>query len=62
MGQIRYICAGSCGSMIPVEKYKQGQKNCVDKSCDRYRNALERGEYCANCNTTFEEGEDHICF
>ena len=62
MSEIRYICAGSCGSMVMVEKYKLGQKTCTDENCDHYRGLLERGEYCAGCNTTFEEGEDHICF
>jgi len=47
--------------MITVEAYKKGQKKCADKSCDSFGNSLERGEYCASCNTNFDEGEDHIC-
>jgi len=61
MSTIRYICTGSCGSMITVEAYKKGQKKCSDKSCDSFDRSLGRGEYCASCNTSFDEGEDHIC-
>ena len=47
--------------MVPVEKYKKGLKTCGEKSCDNYGKSLERVEYCASCNTSFEEGDDHIC-
>lgn len=61
LSEIRYICRGNCGSMITVERFKSGQKTCVEKKCDSFGQKLERGEYCASCNTCFEEGEDHIC-
>ena len=61
MSEIRYLCTGSCGQMSTVEAYKKGQKKCNDKSCDNFGSALGRGEYCSQCNTSFDEGEDHIC-
>ena len=61
MSTIRYICQGSCGQKIAVESYKKGQKKCNDRSCDSFGSALECGEYCAQCNTNFDEGEDHFC-
>ena len=61
MSSIRYLCKGSCGEKITVEAYKKGQKKCTDKSCDSLGSLLERGEYCSQCNTSFDEGEDHIC-
>ncbi|MDO8511299.1 MAG: hypothetical protein Q7S55_03975 [Nanoarchaeota archaeon] len=61
MSEIRYLCTGSCGQMVTRETYLQGRKKCNDKSCDSFSSALERGEYCSQCNTSFDEGEDHIC-
>ena len=61
MSEIRYICTGSCGQMITVEIYKKGQNRCNDKSCDNLGSTFQRGEYCSQCNTSFEEGEDHFC-
>ena len=61
MSEIRYLCMGSCGQMVTREAYQQGQKKCNDQSCDSVGSTLERGEYCSQCNTSFDEGEDHIC-
>jgi len=61
LSEIRYICSGSCGAKVTVENYKQGCKKCSDDECDNFGKRLERGEYCPNCNTCFEEGDDHIC-
>jgi len=61
LSEIRYLCTGSCGKMVTVAAYRQGQKRCVDKSCDNAGSSLERGEYCSQCNTSFDEGEGHIC-
>ncbi|MEK6809910.1 MAG: hypothetical protein AABY40_04500 [Nanoarchaeota archaeon] len=61
MSEIRYLCIGSCGQMVTVDAYKRGQKKCNDRSCDNFNSVLARGEYCSQCNTSFDEGEDHIC-
>jgi len=61
LSEIRYLCGGSCGSMVTVQQYKNGQKHCPEKKCDSFGQRLERGEYCPSCNTSFEEGDDHIC-
>ena len=61
MSTIRYICSGNCNQMVTVERFKQGHKKCVDKSCGNFDKVLDRGEYCSGCNTHFDEGEDHFC-
>ncbi len=59
---IRYVCEGSCHGKVTEEEYKEGKNVCGAKDCDHSGKPLVRNEYCSRCNTTFEEGEDHICF
>lgn len=61
MSEIRYVCEGSCNSQVTIKEFKQGKNKCPIKNCENYNQRLERGEYCSNCNTSFEEGEAHIC-
>jgi len=62
MSVIRYMCAGTCQTKVTVEEFKTGSDKCCSEGCKSYSNQLQRGEYCPSCNTSFEEGEDHICF
>jgi len=61
MSEIRYLCEGNCKKMVTVEEFKRGQNTCNSKDCVNHQKPLIRGEYCPLCNTTFEDGEDHIC-
>lgn len=62
MSVIRYMCAGKCQTKVTVEEFKDGNDRCRAEGCEFYDQEMRRGEYCHSCNTSFEEGEDHICF
>lgn len=62
MSVIRYMCEGNCQTKVTVEEFKGGNNKCGAENCEFYKKKLQRGEYCPSCNTSFEEGEDHICF
>ena len=62
MSEIRYLCEGNCNTKVTIDEFKQGKNTCTSKDCDNHGQPLIRGEYCPSCNTTFDEGEDHICF
>ena len=61
MNAIRYVCEGECGGKVTENDFHQGKKTCAAKSCKSYQKPLVRKEYCPQCNTVFEEGEEHFC-
>ncbi len=61
MPEIRYVCLDGCNMMVTVKEFKAGKNTCTKKNCSRSGKPLLRSEYCARCNTSFEEGEDHVC-
>jgi len=61
MVSIRYVCEGDCGGKVSEEEFHQGKKKCTTKSCSHFGHQLTRKEYCSNCNTIYEEGEEHFC-
>ena len=61
MGQIRYVCEGSCQGKVTEEEFKNGKNTCASEGCKNFGQPLVRSEYCPRCNTVFEEGEDHVC-
>lgn len=62
MSEIRYLCEGICKVKVTVQEFRKGRKTCISKDCENYGKLLVRGEYCPRCNTTFDEGESHVCF
>lgn len=61
MGQIRYVCEGSCKVKVTEEEHQEGKTTCTSESCENFGQPLIRSEYCSRCNTVYEEAEDHVC-
>ncbi len=62
MSEIRYLCEGNCNTKVTVDEFKQGRIKCTTENCESNGKSLFRGEYCSSCNSTFDEGEAHVCF
>jgi len=43
MGEVRYVCTGSCGGSVSEEEYTEGQK-CATESCEKHGQPLVRKE------------------
>ena len=59
--EIRYVCEGTCRGMVAEKDFKFGRNRCATARCPNHGLVLVRKEYCPQCNTTFEEGEEHAC-
>lgn len=45
-----YGCTGSCGMEVTEEQFNAGKTKCLDKSCNRYGELLEKMAYCSVCD------------
>lgn len=61
MGEIEYVCLGSCHAVIDKDKYSRGLTTCGNNACNRKGQKFVRGKRCKKCKITYGNSLAHKC-
>lgn len=55
MGEVRYICTGSCGGSVSEEEFIAGKNTCASPNCEKHGQPLEKNVECPECGANSED-------